>query len=234
MTLAQETEKTVVTGKLKKYYRRARGGKWYCGIGSAYCCGCNLRCVFCWSGFPRDHPDKIGEFYSPDQVFSQLEQVASRHGYRRLITGNEPTIGRNHLFGILELIDQTNFQFILETNGILIGHDRHYAKQLSRFKNLHVRVSLKATGSEEFSRLTGAEPKAFDLQLATLKTLLDAQASFHPALMISFSSTSDISELKYKLTEIHQSLADSLEEEYLILYPPVFERLKRARIEPTR
>jgi len=234
LTLAQETEKIVVRGNLKKYYRTARGGKWYGGIASAYCCGCNLRCVFCWSGFPRDHPDKIGEFYSPDQVFNQLKQVASRYGYRQLrITGNEPTIGEDHLFGILELIDQSDFQFILETNGILIGHDRHYAEQLSRFKNLHVRVSLKATGSEEFSRLTGAKPEAFDLQLVALKNLLDAQVSFHPALMISFSSTSDISELKSKFTEIHQSLADRLEEECVILYPPVVERLKKASIEPT-
>jgi len=234
LTLAQETEKIVVRGKVKKYYRTARGGKWYGGIVSAYCCGCNLRCVFCWSGFPRDHPEKIGEFYSPDQVFNQLKQVASRYGYHQLrITGNEPTIGEDRLFGILELIDQSDFQFILETNGILIGHDMHYAEQLSRFKNLHVRVSLKATGSEEFSTLTGAKPEAFDLQLVALKNLLDAQVSFHPALMISFSSTSDISELKSKFTEIHQSLADRLEEECVILYPPVVERLKKASIEPT-
>jgi len=51
--------------------------------------------------------------------------------------------------------------------------------------------------------------------------------------MISFSSTSDISELKSKFTEIHQSLADRLEEECVILYPPVVERLKKASIEPT-
>lgn len=231
LTLAEETRRIVVRGKLRKYYRKAKGGKWYGGIASAYCCGCNLRCAFCWSGFPRDHPDETGEFYSPEQVFNQLREVASRCGYRQLrITGNEPTIGRHHLFEVLELIDESDFQFILETNGILI--DPHYAEQLSRFKNLHARVSLKATGPEEFSRLTGAKPEAFDLQLEALKNLLDAQVSFHPALMMSFSSANDIGQLQSKLRQIDQSLTDNLEEEYVILYPPVIERLKKAGIKP--
>jgi uncharacterized Fe-S cluster-containing radical SAM superfamily protein len=233
LVLTQETDGIVVKGKLRKYYRKARGGKWYGGIASAYCCGCNLRCVFCWSGFPRDNPDKIGVFYSPEQVFNQLRKVASKRGYDQLrITGNEPTIGKDHLFGILGLVDKSNFRFVLETNGILIGHDRDYAEQLSMFKNLHMRVSLKATSPEEFSRLTGAIPKAFDLQLEALKNLLDAQVSFHPAIMMSFSSPMGIQKLKHKLKAIDRSLADSLEEEYAILYPPVVERLKKAGIKP--
>ena len=235
LMLTRETEGIVVNGKLRKYYRKARGGKWYGGIASAYCCGCNLRCAFCWSGFPRDHPDKIGDFYSPEQVFNQLRRVASKRGYNQLrITGNEPTIGRDHLFGILELVDQSDFKFILETNGILIGHDRHYSEQLSRFKNLHVRVSLKATSSEDFSRLTCAAPKGFNLQLESLKNLLNAEVSFHPAIMMSFSSSADIQQLKNELQVIDQGLADNLEEEYVILYPPVVERLKKAGIKPIR
>lgn len=232
LVLAQETEGVVVEGKLRKYYRKARGEKWYGGIAGAYCCGCNLRCVFCWSGFPRDNPEKIGDFHSPEQVYGQLRAVASKCGYDQIrITGNEPTIGKDHLFGILELVDKSTFRFILETNGILIGHDRKYAEQLCRFKNLHVRVSLKATNPEEISRLTGATPKAFDLQLEALKNLLNAGVSFHPAIMASFSSPTGIQQLKYKLQTIDRSLAESLEEEYAILYPPVLERLKKANIK---
>jgi len=234
LVLAEETEKVVVKGKLRKYYRKARREKWYGGIASAYCCGCNLRCVFCWSGFPRDNPDKIGKFYSPEQVYSQLREVAIKSGYNQLrVTGNEPTIGKDHLFGILELVERSDFIFILETNGILIGYDRHYAEQLSDFSNLHVRVSLKATGPEEFSRLTGAKPKAFNLQLEALKNLLDAEVSFNPALMMSFSSPKGVKQLKNKLQTIGEGLVEHLEEEYVILYPPVIERLEKAGIEPT-
>lgn len=202
----------------------------------------NCKCLLLWlqlemclllEWFPRDSPDKIGDFYSAEQVYGQLRAVASKRGYDKIrITGNEPTIGKDHLFGILELIDKSNFRFILETNGILIGHDRNYAEQLSKLKNLHVRVSLKATSPEEFSRLTGATPTAFDLQLEALKNLLNAEVSFHPAIMMSFSSPATIQQFRYELQAIDRSLADSLEEEYAILYPPVLERLKKADIKP--
>ena len=231
--MTEETEAIVVKGKLRKYYRKSRDERWYGGIASAYCCGCNLRCVFCWSGFPRDHPEKIGEFYGPEQVFNQLKEVAARSGYSQVrVTGNEPTIGRDHLLELLELVDQSNLQFILETNGILIGHDRHYADQLSKFSNLHVRVSLKATNPEQFSRLTGATPTAFDLQIEALKNLGDAEVSFHPAIMMSFSSSVDIQQLMNRLQTIGQNLTSSLEKEYVILYPPVVERLKKTGIKP--
>ncbi|MDH5450795.1 MAG: radical SAM protein [Candidatus Bathyarchaeota archaeon] len=231
--LAQHTRKIVVRGNLRKYYRKVRSERWYGGIAGAYCCGCNLRCVFCWSGFPRDNPDKIGDFYTPEQVFNQLKEVAHKKGYRQIrITGNEPTIGRDHLFGVLELVDQSNLLFILETNGILIGHDKQYAEQLSKFKNLHVRVSLKATNPEKFSKLTGAKPEAFEFQLKALRNLIDSHVSFNPSIMMSFCSPSGIQQLMDRLREIDQSLASNLEEEYVILYPPVVVRLKEAGIEP--
>lgn len=233
VVLADETEKIVVKGVLRKYYRKPRSGRWYGGIASAYCCGCCLRCVFCWSGFPRDHPDKIGEFYSPEQVFDQLRETAIKSGYRLLrVTGNEPTIGKDHLFGILELVDQSDFRYILETNGILIGYDNHYPEQLSDFKNLHVRVSIKGTNPKEFSKLTGAIPKAFDLQLEALKNILNTGVSCHPAVMLSFSSDENFQELKDKLRRIDPGLVENLEEEYVILYPPVVERLNKAGIKP--
>ena len=227
--LAKETEKIVIKENLRKYYRRGRGEKWYGGITSVYCCGCNPRCVFCWSGFPRDKPDKIGEFYAPQQVVRELREVALKHGYKQLrMTGNEPTIGKGHLFGILREVDQTDLLFILETNGILIGHGRHYGEQLSDFKNLHVRVSLKATGPQEFSRLTGATPESFNLQLAALKNLLDVGVSFHPAIMMSFVAPEGYEQLKSNLQAVDKGLVSNLEEEHVILYPPVIERLKQA------
>ena len=231
--LAEETEKIVVKGDYRKYYRLARPGKWYGGISEAYCCGCCLRCVFCWSGYPRDHPEAIGEFYSPETIFQGLAECASKHGFRQLrITGNEPTLGWSHLIKVLELVDETDFLFILETNGILIGYDYKLAKQISRFRNLHVRVSLKGTSREEFARLTGANPDGFDLQMKALENLLDAGVSFHPAVMLSFSDPAGYKRLKDKLKDIHRSLPNYIEEEYVILYPPVVKRLKEAKITP--
>lgn len=233
LKLAGETERIVVNGRLRKYYRVGRLSRWYGGIAESHCCGCNLRCVFCWSGFPRDHPDAVGQFYSPKQIFEQTVSATKKRGLRQMrITGNEPTIGKEHLLDVLALVDKTNLTFILETNGILIGHDSSYTEQLSRFHNVHVRVSLKATNAEEFGRLTGAYPDAFNLQLKALENLLSAGVSSHPAIMVSFTTPDNIEKLKQRLREIHPSLAESLEAEQVILYPPVVERLKAAGIPP--
>ncbi len=230
---ACETETAVVRGQLRKYYRIARAGRWYGGIATADCCGCNLRCVFCWSGAPRDHPAQIGKFYSPNEIFHSLIGCARRHGYGQLrLSGNEPTIGRKHLLHLLELIDQTNYKFILETNGILIGADVSYARELSRFKCLHVRVSLKGTNPEEFTVLTRSIPEGFILQLKALRNLLGARVSCHPAVMLSFSEEK-LNGLKLTLEEIDSELPDMLEEEYVFLYPQVLKRLNEAGIKPS-
>jgi uncharacterized Fe-S cluster-containing radical SAM superfamily protein len=231
LKLAEKTEKIVVHGDLRKYYRTARSGEWYGGIATADCCGCNLRCVFCWSGAPRDNPQRIGKFYSPENIFNKLVSCAGKFGYNQLrVSGNEPTIGKQHLLRLLELIEQTNYKFILESNGTLINAE--YAKQLSKFRHIHVRISLKGTNSAEFSSLTKTEAWAFNLQLNALKHLLDAGVPCHPAVMLSFSPKNNFLKLKAQLQEIDKSLARDVEEEYVFLYPHVVNRLKKAGIKP--
>lgn len=148
------------------------------------------------------------------------------------ITGNEPTITKNHLIKVIELLEESNILFILETNGILIGANREYAELLSKYNHVHVRVSLKAADEQGFERLTGAEAKSFNLQLKALQNLDDFGASYHPAIMASFLTEMEIMELKERLKEINRILPSKLEIEYAILYPPVIERLQRAGIKP--
>lgn len=230
LQLAGEVEKVVVDGEKRRYYRLPRPGDWYGGIATGDCCGCCLKCVFCWSGAPRDQPS-LGRFYSPQEVFRELQACAKRFQYNKLrVSGNEPTIGRKHLLRLLELVEGSPYTFILETNGMLL--DRSYARDLSGFKNLHVRVSLKGTGPQEFSRLTGARPEAFELALQALKNLLDQGVACHAAVMLSFSPREGLVALKKRLEEVDPSLPRSLEEEYVFLYPHVEERLKKAGIRP--
>ena len=139
-------------------------------------------------------------------------------------------MGKDHLVEVLRLVEETNFSFILETNGTLI--DAAYAKELARFRNLSVRVSLKGSTPEEFARLTGARPESFQLQLDALKNLAEAGARFHPAVMLSFSTPESIGQLKENLKLISSSLPAEMEEEYIFLYPHVKERLKKAGIKP--
>jgi len=133
---------------------------------------------------------------------------------------------------LLELVDQTNYNFILETNGILIGYDSGYAKKLSKFKRVHVRVSIKGTTNEEYAKLTGAKPESFNLQLKALKNLLDAGVSCHPAVMLSFSSKENFTRFLSILKEIEPKIVGEVEEEYVFLYPHVVKKLEKAGIKP--
>lgn len=222
-------EKIAFQGRNRRYYR-FRGAKWYGGIATGDVAVCNLRCVFCWAGDNiMNRPQDVGKFYSPEEAFSELDRIAGGAGFSQLrLSGQEPTIGREHLVDLLGLVEESPYKFILETNGILLGAEPDYASDLSGFNRLHVRVSLKGTCEEEYGFLTGADPESFKLQLDALSNLKDAKVSCHPAVMVSFSSKENFVRLSERLDEIDRSLFQELEIEELITYPHVIKRLKKA------
>lgn len=224
---------TVKEGKfVKRKYYRFRGGRWYGGIATADTVGCNLSCGFCWSWKANTSIATYGEYYSPKEVAKRLVEIASNRNYGLVrISGGEPTIGFEHLLQVLDILSSYKYNFILETNGILIGYDKKYAKELSKYKFLHVRVSLKGTNEEEFGKLTSAEPSAFRFQINALKNLLEENVSCHAAAMLSFSSEEEKFKLVEELKKIDEKLAD-LEEEYVFLYPHVVEILKKRNLSP--
>ncbi|KPK64774.1 hypothetical protein AMJ83_00885 [candidate division WOR_3 bacterium SM23_42] len=228
---ARDIEGIVTQGLKRKYYRVSRPGRWYGGIASADCCGCNLKCVFCWSDKPRENPEKYGDFCSPDQVAERIIKCARDHNYRLVrISGNEPTVAKAHLLKVISLINKTNFLFILETNGTLLDED--FVQELAKFRNLHVRVSLKGTNPDEFSMLTGAIPNTFDRILGNLALLMEYQVDFNLAVMLSFSPDKHVTLLEDRLKQISPDILKNFEEEYVFLYPHVAKKMKRAGIEP--
>ena len=227
--LAEITRNLVCKDNQRKYYR-FRPSRFYGGISTADCLGCCLRCIFCWAWDKVIKPEKFGKYYTPEEVARRLVSTARSKGYNQIrISGNETTICREHLIGVLELIPK-DYRFILETNGILIGNDPSYAEELSQFSNLYVRVSLKGTSEEEFSRLTGAIPKGFQLQLKALKNLIKYNVNVHPSCMISFSTDENIRTLRKRLRTISPIFED-FEVEKLILYPAVEARLKKLQVD---
>ena len=223
---AQEVSLIVCRGDQRRYYR-FRPARFYGGIGTADCLGCCLRCLFCWSWDKVVMPGRYGKFYSARQVAEKLKTIAYKKGFRQVrISGNEPTLARDHLLQILEQIPG-DIRFILETNGILIGHDATYARDLSRFENLYVRVSMKGTSEAEFTRLTGAAPVGFGLQIQALEHMARFNLTGHPAVMVSFSSPENIRALRARLREINEDFRD-FEVEELALYGKVEERLIKA------
>jgi uncharacterized Fe-S cluster-containing radical SAM superfamily protein len=215
-------------GQERKYYR-VRPARWYGGIVTADCVGCGLLCRFCWvADAVMMRPADVGRFYSPIRIVESLITLARKCGLKLLrVSGGEPTIGKAHLLGVLEALELKGYRFILETNGIPIAYDADYAKNLSRFDFLHVRVSLKGCCKEEFSKLTGAKPEGFALQLEALRRLVKEGVSCHASVMSSFSTRQNLQKLMHRLEEINPNLVEGLEIEELILYPHVSQRLQR-------
>lgn len=223
--LSKITEEIVVNNTLKKYYRFRPTG-FYGGIATADTVGCNLRCKFCWSSNSVWNASGAGEFYSPEQVAEKLVSIADSKGYRQLrISGGEPTLGKQHLVGCLETIS-TNYLFILETNGILLGYDNKYTKYLSKFKHLHVRVCLKGADPEEFYLFTGAL-QGFEYQIKALKNFRENHMSFNIALVSVHQEKKQRFFRQLKDMDLENVM---VEEEEIKLYPLVRKRLQKEHL----
>jgi uncharacterized Fe-S cluster-containing radical SAM superfamily protein len=218
--LSKKTEEIVLNGNLKKYYRFRPTG-FYGGIATADTVGCNLRCKFCWSSNSVWNVNNVGNFLSPQQVAEKLHYFAYKKEYRQLrISGGEPTIGKKHLLELLENINKS-FLFILETNGILLGYNKKYVYDLSKFNNLHVRVCFKGSTEDEFEKLTGAE-LGFEYQIKSLEFLKDLKMSFNVAVVSIHNNIKHF----YKILN-EMGLGDIMvEEEVIKLYPLVKKRLE--------
>ncbi|UCF49611.1 MAG: radical SAM protein [Thermoplasmatales archaeon] len=217
--LSKKTEDIVIKGDLKKYYR-FRATRFYGGIATADTVGCNLRCKFCWSGNSVWNANNIGEFYTPDQVLNKLKNIATKKGFHQMrISGGEPTIGRYHLISLLKKIEP-GFLFILETNGILLGTDKSYVKDLSEFNNLHIRVCFKGSNPKEFSFLTGAK-NGFEHQIRAIENLKEVNIRFNIALVTIKKDYQDF---------INRFSNIDIEIEDIFLYPKVRKRLDKEGI----
>jgi uncharacterized Fe-S cluster-containing radical SAM superfamily protein len=249
LELAKETEKIVTragSGGLERKYTGIYSAPVYRGIATAYAVGCPLRCVFCWTNWSRDFPEMFGEFLNPRQVAQRLSKAAEEgitnprwKAFKNIkvnklrISGCEPTLGKEHLLAVLELVSALKYPlFILETNGIILGSDKDYVERLSKFKEkLYVRVSFKAATPEGFTERTGAIGKFYELPFKALKNLLDGEIYAKAAAMTD-QRTMPAEERKLlieMLGEIDPEIKRNpyeLEEEQIDAYGTTIDRLK--------
>jgi len=248
LELAKQTEQIVTRQGpegLERKYTDFYSVPVYRGIATGYAVGCCLRCIYCWSNWSRDFPEKFGRFYSPREVALKLfkaaeEGITYSEYWRRIIpkvnklrlSGCEPTIGKEHLLSVLEIIEESKYPlFILETNGIILGYDKDYVKRLAEFKDkLYVRVSFKAATPEGFTWRTGAIGEYYKLPFKALKNLLDegvyARAAAMTDLRVMPKEEREI--LIQMLDEIDPkaNYPKTLEEEVIDAYDTTIKRLK--------
>jgi len=225
-------------GEVRRWYWRFRGGRWYGGIATGDVVGCILRCGFCWAW--RYAWSTRGRYLlSAREAFEKLYSIARSRSYERVrLSGGEPTLCFDHLVELIELCVSRRLSFVLETNGLLIGLDRRFARELARFggRGIEVRVSIKGCSPREFSMLTLGEEGWWWLQLEALRNLLseglEACEEVYPAIMLSFSDKESQQFLLERLREIDERLAKCIDPEYVFLYPHVVELMKKRGLRP--
>ncbi len=228
LELARETEKLCMKGPARKYTNFYCTGV-YGGISTGYLVGCCMRCVFCWVSFSRDFPYKYGKFFTPEEVFEKLVSNARRARVKKLrVSGGEPTLGKTHLLRLLDLVDETNYFFVLETNGILLGKDLEYVKALRKYRNLYVRVSIKAGTPAGFERRTGGKGQFYELPYLAVESLKKEGLYFRVAPMSDsrLMPKDERKEMIKKLKKVGYN--DYLEEEVCDPYDTSVIRLKKA------
>ena len=234
LELGEAMEKIVVDGNRRKYVQLGRSLRFYGGTTSATEVGCNLRCKFCFSDKPVWKPASTGRFYSPQEVFEGLARNARKHGHKTIsASASEGTLGRQHLLELLDLVEQSEFVYILETNGMTLGADRDFSQLLSQYKKLHVRVSIKGANADEYHRLTGARPDSYALPLKAMLNLIANGVSCNACVMASFSTTHSLEGFIEQVRELHPGILKSLEIEGITLFPRVRERLKKYGLKPS-
>lgn len=248
LELARETEKIVTRrgkGGLERKYAGIYSAPVYRGIATGYAAGCYLRCIYCWANWSRDFPEKLGEFYSPKEVAQRLFEAAGEGitapGWERFrhlkierlrLSGCEPTIGKEHLLSVLKYVKDSKYSlFILETNGMLLGADRDYVRQLKEFKEkLYVRVSFKAAVPDGFTQRTGALGEYYELPFKALEYLLDEGVDARAAAMTD-PGVMPKEERKILIERLNRidpkaNYSSTLEEEGIDRYDTTLQRLK--------
>lgn len=232
-----EVERIVTKGILRKYYR-FRAADYYGGIATADSVGCNFLCAYCWNYGRNLNPEKFGRFFSPEEVAAKLLDIARRKNFQYVrLTGAEPILGEvsfNHFLGILESVfsQRKDLVFILETNGLILGYHKELIPNLKNFKNLSIRIAIKAWDEENFTRITGAEKEFFIYPLLALKNLRELKLDAWPAVMGDLFSQDRLLSLKVRMKEL--GISQEIETEVLERYPFVLRNLKERGITDFR
>lgn len=214
----------VCEGNKRKYYR-FRADRFYGGIATADCMGCNMDCAFCWSYRTRLHPERFGKFYTPEEVAGRLAQIAHEHDFRAVrISGNEPTICKDHLLEVIKTVERLDPRliFVLETNGVKLGEDATYVDELAECQNVHVRLSFKTGTPENFELITNRPKEWFALQLKAVERLYNRQVSFHVALVADYAHEYLIERLR----SISPKIIERIEHEDVKIYSHIRRRMK--------
>jgi uncharacterized Fe-S cluster-containing radical SAM superfamily protein len=182
---SKDVESLVMQGDKRRYYR-FRFAKFYGGIVTADTVGCNLLCAYCWNYSRNLNPVNAGDFYSPIEVAEKLQAISEKNNCTQFrVSGAEPILGRTSALHLAEVIRLVDGHFIIETNGVAIGHDISLLDLLRPLK-CHIRLTIKGDDPESFQKITGAFGETFKYQLQAVDAIRKTRIPLSVAVMTQF------------------------------------------------
>jgi len=242
LKLAEKTEKIVCRreeNKVSRKYTHFYVAGVYRGIVTACGVGCCLRCFYCWVPLSRDYPEHYGKYYTASQVVQNIVKLARKYRVKKArISCCEPTISREHLLQVLDLIEEAKEikLFILETNGMIFGVNKSFVKEVLDYSKVYVRVSIKAGEPEDLTWRTGADGDFYELPFKAVEYFneeAEPLKRFHVAAMTDsrIMSSREREKIIRRLWEINPILAITLEEEIVDPYDTTLIRLEKAGVK---
>lgn len=214
-------ENVVMSGNKRKYYR-FRHSLHYGGIVTADAVGCNLLCAYCWNYGRNLHPERFGEFHTPQEVAQRLTDISKKVGYDLFrVSGAEPILGERSAQHLVEVMRLVGGPFILETNGLMFGYKPDLV-DLFVGLNVSVRVSVKGWDEESFEKVTGAKGEFFEYQLRALEALHKRRIRFWVAVMDEVFKGKGLERLRRRLP-----VPCRIEREPMEKYSFVVENMKK-------
>ena len=111
---------------------------------------------------------------------------------------------------------------MLETNGIKLGEDEKYVDALSKYHNLHVRLSFKTGNPKIFEQITNRPREWFELQIKAVENLYNKNISFHTAIVVGYADAY----LVQRLRDISPEIVERIEYESLRIYSHIRKRMR--------
>lgn len=200
---SREIEKLVMRGHARLAYK-FRYQKFYGGIATCDCIGCNLLCAYCWNYLRNLSPgmDREAQFCSPLDVANRLEGIAKRNDCDiARISGCEPFLGAASTKWLYDIFDNSDLFFVVETNGVMLGAQPGLLDCLAKLRNIRIRLALKASNGLQFEKVTNCNAVGYGFQLAAIREIQARHIPLKVAYMPEFVNSREIDVSGYILEE---------------------------------
>jgi uncharacterized Fe-S cluster-containing radical SAM superfamily protein len=139
--------------------------------------GCNLACAYCWVvdekkiGQPGCQP-QFYPFQQPDETYERLKNLAEIYNLRRVrVSGCEPLINERHLLRVIRLAMSDGYDYVLDTNGLLLTED--FLASIKPYRDkIYIYMGLKGSTPQLFQDTTTADAQFWYKQLEALRLVV--------------------------------------------------------------